>query len=102
MSRGSNAHEQCVTRCPVFRLVYSLGRPASVITWKISTRDPDITILGSQLTGLARLPYNRKVNFCCVELRCRVFCKASRHGSCNRALSSIVRVYALPLTSPIF
>ena len=29
---------------------------ASVITWKISTRDPGITILESQLTVLARLP----------------------------------------------
>ena len=66
MSRGSNAHEQSVTRCPVFRLVHSPGRPASVITWKISTRDPGITILGSQLTGLARLSCNRKVDFCCV------------------------------------
>ena len=30
-SRGSNAHEQCVTRCPVPGLVHSPGRPASVI-----------------------------------------------------------------------
>ena len=30
---GSNAHEQCVTRCPVSRLVHSPGRPASAITW---------------------------------------------------------------------
>ena len=66
MSRGSNTHEQCVTRCPVSRLVHSPGRPASVITWKISTRDPSITILGSQLTGLTQLSYNRKVDFCCV------------------------------------
>ena len=51
MSGGSNAHEQCVTRCPVSRLVHSPGRPASVIPWKISTPDPGITILGSQLTG---------------------------------------------------
>ena len=50
---GSNAHEQYVTRCPVSRLVHSPGHSASVITWKISTRDPGITILGSQLTGLA-------------------------------------------------
>ena len=28
--------------------------------------DPGITILGSPLTGLARLSYNRKVDFCCV------------------------------------
>ena len=49
-----------------FCLVDSSGRLASVITWKISTRDPGITILGSQLTGLARLSYNSKVDFCCV------------------------------------
>ena len=51
---GSNAHEQCVTRCPVSRLVHSPGRPVRVITGKISTRDPGITILGCQPTGLAR------------------------------------------------
>ena len=45
---------------------------------------------GSQLTGLARLSYNRKVNFCCVQLRCRDICKASQLGSCNQALSSPV------------
>ena len=63
---GHNALEQCVTRCPVSRWVRSPGRPTSVITWKISTRDPGIIILGSQLTGLARLSYNCKVDFCCV------------------------------------
>ena len=47
-------HEQSVTRCPVSRLVYSRGSSANAITWKISTRDRGITILGSQLTGLAR------------------------------------------------
>ena len=51
---------------PCSRLVHSPGRPASVITWKISTRDPGITILGSHLTGLARLSCNRKVDVCCV------------------------------------
>ena len=66
MSRGSNAHEQFVTRCPVSCLVHSPGRPASVITWKMSTREPGITIQGFQLTGLAGLSYNRKVDFCCV------------------------------------
>ena len=95
--RRSNAHEQCVTRCPVYRLVHSPERPASVICWKIFTRDPGITILWSQLTGLARLSYNRKVDFCCVLLRCRDLCKASQPGSCNQALSSIARFYALPL-----
>ena len=28
MSRGSNAYEQCVIRCPVSCLVHSSGRPA--------------------------------------------------------------------------
>ena len=64
MSPGSNAHEHCVTRCPVSRLVHSPRRPASVITWKIPTRDAGITILVSQLPGLARLSNNRKVDFC--------------------------------------
>ena len=52
MSRGSNGHEQCVTRSPVSRLFHSPGSPVSVITWKISARDPGITILGSELTEL--------------------------------------------------
>ena len=66
MSQGSNAHEQCVIRCPVPRLVHSPGRPASVITWKIAPPpEPDITIQGFQLTGLVQLSYNRKVDFCC-------------------------------------
>ena len=55
MSRASNMHEQYVTRCPVSHMVHSPGRMASVITRKISTLDPGITILRSQLTGLARL-----------------------------------------------
>ena len=102
MSQGSNAHEQRATRCPVSRLVHSPGPPASVITWKISTRDPGITITGSQLTGMARLPYNRKVDFCCVKLRCRDLCEANQPGACNQAHSSIARFYTLLLTSPVF
>ena len=66
MRRRSNAHEQCVTRCPVSRLVHSPGRTASVITWKIATPDSGITILAFQLTELARLTFNGKVDFCCV------------------------------------
>ena len=67
MSLESNAHEQCVTCRPVFRLIDSPGRPARVITRKISTRIPASQyILGSQITGLARLSYNRKFDFCCV------------------------------------
>ena len=66
MSRGRNAHEQYVTQCPVSRYFHSPGRPASVITCKIATRDSGITILGFQVTGLARLTFNGKVDFCCV------------------------------------
>ena len=66
MNLGSNAHEQCVTRCPVSCLVYSLGRPASVITWKIAAREPGITIQVFQRTGLAGLSYNGKVDICFV------------------------------------
>ena len=40
MTLESNAHEQCVTCCPVFLLIDSPGRPARVITKKISTRMP--------------------------------------------------------------
>ena len=90
-SRGRGAHDH-VTRCRVSRLVHSPGRLASVITRKISSRDPGITILVSQLTGLARLSYNRKVDFCCVKLRCRDLCKASLPGSCTQARSCIVRL----------
>ena len=32
MSRGSNGHEQCVTRYPGSHLVHLLGRPTGVIT----------------------------------------------------------------------
>ena len=49
-----------VTRCPFSRLVHSPGCPASV---NISSRNLGIAIVGSQLTGLARLSYNRKVDF---------------------------------------
>ena len=91
---GSNAHEQCITLCPVSRLVHSPGCLASVIAWKVSPQDPGITILGSQLTRLARC-HNRKVYFCCVLLRCWDLCKASQPTSCNQSLSS--RFYALPL-----
>ena len=54
-----------VTRCPVSRLVHSPGRPASVITFKIVPREPDIAIQGFQLTELVQLSYNRKVDFYC-------------------------------------
>ena len=91
MSRGGNAHEQCVTRCAVSRVITSRFPPGI----------PGITMLGSQLTKLARLSYNRKVDFCCVSLGCWNLCKAIQLGSCNQTLSFIAGFYALPLISPI-
>ena len=57
-----------ITRCTLAGL---MGRadPANAITWKIFSpvsRDPGTAILGSRLTGLARLSCNREVEFCCV------------------------------------
>ena len=56
----------------------------------------------SQLTWLAWLSYNRKVDFCCVQLRSWDLCKASQRVSYNQALSSTARCYALPLTLTYF
>ena len=47
-------------------LVHWPGCLVSVITWKISKQDPGISVLGSELTGLARLSGNRNFDFCCV------------------------------------
>ena len=67
MRRESSAHEERVTRHAVSRFVEdSLGGPASVIKWKISTRDPGITVVRSELTGLVGLLYNDKVDLCFV------------------------------------
>ena len=49
-----------------FSLSSFAGPPEKRDYLKISTRDSGITVLGSQLTGLARLLYNHKVDFCCV------------------------------------
>ena len=40
---------------------------------------------------------NREVDFCCVSLRCRDLCKAGQSSSCNQAISSTARFYALSL-----
>ena len=45
--------KQCA--CPVSRLVHSPGSPASVITWKISTRDSGITIPGSYICTVPQM-----------------------------------------------
>ena len=57
-----------MTRCTLAGL---MGRadPANAITWKIfspASRDPGTAILGSRLTGLARLSCNHELDFCCV------------------------------------
>jgi len=67
LSWESSAHEERVTRHAVSRFVEdSPGGLASVMKWKISTRDPGITVVGSELTGLARLLYNDEVDLCFV------------------------------------
>ena len=45
--------KQCA--CPVSRLVHSPGSPASVITWKISTRDSGITIPESYICTVPQM-----------------------------------------------
>ena len=57
-----------ITRCTLAGLM-GQADPANAITWKNfspASRDPGIAILGSWLTGLARLSCNREVDFCCV------------------------------------
>ena len=67
MRRESSAHEERVTRDAVSHFVEdSPGGPASVIKWKISTRDPGITVVRSELTGMAGLLYNDEVDLCFV------------------------------------
>ena len=103
MIRGSNAHEQCVTRCPVFRLIDSPGRPASVITWKISTQDPGITTLGSQLTGLARCHVIAELIFVAFNLGAGFSAKRGSPAHVIRPLSSPYPNFTpSPLISPIF
>ena len=103
MSWESSAHEERVTRDAVCRFVEdSPGGPASVIKWKISSQDPGITVVGSELTGLAGLLYNDEVDLCFVELGCVDVCKASQPGSGNQAVGFIVKFYTLVLTSRSF
>ena len=101
MSRESSAHEERVTCNAVSRFVEdSPCGPASAITWKISSQDPGITVVGSELTGLAGLLYNDKVDLSFVELGCVDLCKASQPGSGNQAeaVVFIANFYALVLT----
>ena len=93
-------HEHSVTcRRPVSRLVHYLGHPASVITWKNFNRGPGFTVLGSQLTGPARLSWNCKGDCFWLWLRCRDLCKASPEPG---HVSFMVRFYAPFLMSSNF
>ena len=56
---------------------HSAGGLANVIKWKILIQDPGITVVGSELTGLAGLFYNDEVDLCFVELGCVDVCQAS-------------------------
>ena len=61
----SSAQEECVTHDGVCGFVeHSPGGPANVIKWKIPSQDPGITVVGSELTGLAVLLYNDEVDLC--------------------------------------
>lgn len=103
MSPESSAHEERVTRDAVSHFVEdSPGSPASVIKWKISSQDPSITVVGSELTGLTGLLYNDEVDLCFVELGCVDVWKASQPGSGNQAVGFIAKFYTLVLTSGSF
>ena len=77
----SSAQEERVIRDGVCGFVeHSAGGLANVIKWKILIQDPGITVVGSELTGLAGLFYNDEVDLCFVELGCVDVCKASEPG----------------------
>ena len=103
MSRESSGHEEHVTRDGVCRFVEHLpGGPASVIMWKISSQDPGIRGVASELTGLAWLLYYDEVDLCLVELGCVDVYKASQPGSENQTVGCIAKFYTLVLTSRSF
>ena len=56
-------------QCACFSLDSFARLPGKRDHLEISSWDPGITILGSQLTRLARLSCNRKVDFCCLQLK---------------------------------
>ncbi|CAH3161202.1 unnamed protein product, partial [Porites evermanni] len=93
----SSAQEERVTCDGVCGFVEH--SPASVIKWKISSHDPGITVVGSELTGLGGLLYNDEVDSCFVELGCVDVCKASEPCSGNQAVGFIVNFYALSLAA---
>ena len=60
---GNETRSSCDQRLFFSRLIHSPSRTASVITWKVSVRDPGITLLGSQLTGLV----NKGAEISCIR-----------------------------------
>ena len=74
------------------------GLPSKPDYLEISDLDPSITILGSQLAGLAWLSYNCKSWFLLrlTEVP-RSLREVSKPGSCNQDTSSIARFYPLSL-----
>ena len=99
----SSAQEERVTCDGVCGFVeHSPGGPASVIKWKISSQDPGIRVVASELMGLAGLLYNDEVDLCFVELGCVDVYKASQRGSGNQTVGCIAKFYALVLTSRSF
>ena len=71
------------------RQAWLLGIPRS--------RHHNTRIPANRSDWLARLSYNRKVDFCCIQSRCRDLFKASQPGWCDQGLSSIFRFYVLSL-----
>ena len=103
MSPESRAHEERVTGDAVSHFVEdSPAGPASVIKWKISSQDPSITVVGSELTGLTGLLYNDEVDLSFFTLGCVDVWKASQPGSGNQAVAFIAKFYTLVLTSGSF
>ena len=99
MSRGSKAHERCVTRGSIFAFI----RPASVITWKLP---PGIrhhnTGIPANRAGSVVIKSSSWFSLRLTMAKVPVSLKASKPCSCYKTLSSIARFYALPVTSPIF
>ena len=72
LSQGSNAHEQCVTRCPVFQLVDLPSKRDYLENFHPGNRETQNW--DPRLLGWLDCHISAKVDFCCFYLRCHVFC----------------------------
>ena len=72
LSQGSNAHEQCVTHCPVFQLVDLPCKGDYVENFHPGNRETQNW--DPRLLGWFDCHISAKVDFCCFYLRCHVFC----------------------------